>query len=177
MANQYLLNEDNLPPKLPVIFSEEIINEIEVIKEYNQFEKEGLIKLDSYIKWIGNHISNRAIAFDYGNNFRRESDGTTTIYDMGVSFCVKEGTDGTFIEISWLHFNLEEFGLEIPVWESKQYNRNRMKHSIHLIESDLKRMIDESVKRVLAERRNHRLNEAVSRSFRRVLREHITRNR
>ena len=44
-------------------------------------------------------------------------------------------------------------------------------------QSDLKHMIDESVRRVLAERRNHRLNEAVSRSFRRVLREHITRNR
>ena len=46
-----------------------------------------------------------------------------------------------------------------------------------ITQSELKRMIDESVRRVLAERRNHRLNEAVSRSFRRVLREHITRNR
>ncbi len=49
MAKQHLINEDKLPPKLPVIITDEIKNEIEVIKEYNQFEKEGLLKLDSYI--------------------------------------------------------------------------------------------------------------------------------
>ena len=43
--------------------------------------------------------------------------------------------------------------------------------------SRLKHMIDESVRRVFAERRNRRLNEAVGRSFRMVLREYLTRNR
>ena len=52
-----------------------------------------------------------------------------------------------------------------------------MKQTIRLTGSELRNMISESVKRVLAERRNHRLNEAVSRSFRMVLSEHITRNR
>ncbi len=44
-------------------------------------------------------------------------------------------------------------------------------------QSELKHMIDESVRMVFAERRNRRLNEAVGRSFRMVLKEYLTRNR
>ena len=49
MVKQYLLNEDELPPKLPVIYSDDVINEINYIRERNLFEKEGLSRLFSYI--------------------------------------------------------------------------------------------------------------------------------
>ena len=62
------------------------------------------------------------------------------------------------------------------VSENIQYNKNtnRVKRTIRLNESDFERLIDESVRRVLKERRNRRLDESIDRSLRRVLREHIS---
>ena len=172
MAKRHLINEDKLPPKLPVIITDEIKNEIEVIKEYNQFERDGLLKLDSYIKWITNHLSNRAIAFDYGNKFTMDSYGTIIIKDMGVTFCLENDSEKVFVKILWININLEEYGLEAPppLYENKQHNTNCLK------ESELKRMIDETVRRVMEERRNRRLNESVGESFRKVLKEHLMNN-
>lgn len=124
MAKQYLLNEDKLPPKLPVIYSDDVINEIDNIKEYNQFEKEGLSKFFSYIKGMENHISNRAIAFDYGNNYARYSDGTIFAYDIGVTFRLVDDTERIYVEITWMDFNLEDFGLTL--WENKKINISRI---------------------------------------------------
>ena len=52
MAKQHLLNEDNLPPKLPVVYSDDVLNEIEYVRQRNLFEKEGLSKLFSHILYI-----------------------------------------------------------------------------------------------------------------------------
>ena len=48
MVKQHMLNEGDLPPKLPVIFSDEIADRIRDIRFYNQFDKEGLSRLFSY---------------------------------------------------------------------------------------------------------------------------------
>ena len=47
MVKQHILNEGDLPPKLPVIFSDEIADRIRDIRFYNQFDKEGLSRLFS----------------------------------------------------------------------------------------------------------------------------------
>ena len=120
MSKQYLLNEDKLPPKLPVIYSDDVINEIDNIKEYNQFEKEGLSRLFSYIKGIKNHISNRAIAFSYGKV--QYSYGTSIIYDFGVGFCLEDDSEKVYVKVVWLDLSLEDFGLQ----ENKKVNISRI---------------------------------------------------
>ena len=139
MTKQYLINEDNLPPKIPVIFSYEIMREIENFKGNNQFEKEGLLKLFYYIKGIEKHISNRAIAFGYGNEYTRYPNGTTIINDMGVSFSLVDYSERTFVQIVWIDFNLEDFGL----MESKK------KKNVILTESQLRNIIREALTKVL----------------------------
>ena len=172
----YLLNEDKLPPKLPVVYSDYVSNQIELISDYNEGNV-NLSKWRNYIDGISSHISNRAIAFDYEHT--RESDGTTINVYMGVSFYLVNDSEKVFVEIVWMDLKPENYGLEIPpyLYENKHHNTKREKRTIHLKESELKHMINETVRRLLAERRNRRLNEAVGRSFRMVLREHLTRNR
>ena len=70
----------------------------------------------------------------------------------------------------------DEFGLKVPsnVKESKQYNTNRVKRTICLTESELERMIDKSVRRIIKERRNRILDEAIGRSLHKLLRERTT---
>lgn len=79
MGTCYLANEDRLPQRLPVVYFDGIMYEIESIKDYNRFNKDGLSKLFSYIKWVEKHVSNRAIAFGYGDNVVMNSDGMTII--------------------------------------------------------------------------------------------------
>lgn len=83
---QYILNEDNLPPTLPIIFPDSVTSQIEDISNYNRGNDYGLSKLKKHLKWITNHFSNRAIAFGYGSYFTIDDDVTTIIYDMGVGF-------------------------------------------------------------------------------------------
>ena len=109
MVKQHILNEGDLPPKLPVIFSDEIADRIRDIRFYNQFDKEGLSRLFSYIKGIKNHISNRAIAFSYGS--ASYSYGASIIYDFGVGFCLEDDSEKVYVKVVWLDLNLEDFGL------------------------------------------------------------------
>ena len=70
----------------------------------------------------------------------------------------------------------DEFGLKVPsnITENKQYNTNRVNQTIYLKESELKQMIEESVRNVLKEKMCQRLNESISWSLHRILREHIS---
>jgi hypothetical protein len=119
---QYLLNEDWKPPKLPVVYSEYITSQIEDIIIRNQGNKYGLSTLADYVDGISSHISNRAIAFGYGSNYTRESDDTTLVYYLGVTFRVVDGIDKTFVEIVWIDLNLEDFGLQ----ENRNINISRI---------------------------------------------------
>lgn len=112
MIKQHRINEVKKTQKLPVVYSDDVINKIEYIKENNLFEKEGLERLFFHIKGIENYISNRAIAFDYGNNFARDTDGTVIVYDMGISFLLVDKSGVIFVEIVGMDLNLGDFGLQ-----------------------------------------------------------------
>lgn len=119
---QYILNEDSLPPKLPIIFSDSITSQIQDICDYNRGNTYGLSALQKYLKGIINHFSNRAIAFGYRSNYPMYSNGTTYVYEMGVVFCLKDDSEKVFVEITWIDLNLEDFGLQ----ENKKANISRI---------------------------------------------------
>ena len=119
---QYSLNEDKLPPRLPVIYSDYITSQIEDICDRNRGNVNGLSELKNFIKRVANHISNRAIAFGYGSNYTMSSNETIYVYDMGVVFCLKDDSEKVFVEITWIDLNLEDFGLQ----ENKKVNISRI---------------------------------------------------
>lgn len=124
MLKQYLLNEDKLPQKLPVVYSDSITRQIEEISDYNRGNTNGLSALNEYVNWISNHVSIYSIAFGYGNNYRRNPNGITTLYDRGVSFSIIDDCERTFVYIIWINLNFEELGLETPpmLYENVQNN-------------------------------------------------------
>ena len=66
----------------------------------------------------------------------------------------------TIIEIFINNKITEEFGLRKPKNENKEYKTNRkMKQTIRLNETDLHRLIKESVKQVLSERKSRLIKE------------------
>ena len=119
---QYILNKDKRPPQLQVVYTDYITNHIQQIIDNNQGNINGLSALGDYIDWVSNHVSNRAIAFDYGGNFAKNSDGMIIIYDKGISFYLVDDSDKVFVEIVGLDLNLEEFGL----CENKKVNISRI---------------------------------------------------
>lgn len=131
----YLINEDKKPPKLPIIFTDYVTSQIEEIIDYNKGNIYGLSALGNYVDWITNHVANRAIAFDYGNNFARNSDGMTIIYDKGISFYLIDDSEKVFVEIVAIDLNLEEFGLEKPP----------MMETIKQYKSHINRIIKETI--------------------------------
>ena len=122
MIKQYLVNEGKKVSTLPVVYSDDVINRLNYIKERNQFEKEGLSRLFSYIKRVEKHVSNRAIAFDYGNNYAIDSDGTIIAYDMGVCFWLVDNSGVIYVQIISIDLNLEDFGLQ----ENKKVDISRI---------------------------------------------------
>ena len=144
------LKEDRLPPKLPVIFSADVTYQIDEISSYNQYNVNGLSAWKEYIDWLSTHVSNRAIAFDYGNNFTRYPDGTTIINNIGIGFCLEDDSKKVYVRIVWIDFNLEDFGLEIPpsLNESKK-SKNTTKKVYYLTESHLRSIIKEVIKNML----------------------------
>lgn len=151
MIKRRLINEDNLPPKLPVVYSDEIMHKIENIKDYNQFEKDGLSKMFSHVKGVENHISNRAIAFGYGINYKMKPGKTVLIHDFGVAYRLVNNADRTFVEIVWMDLNLEDFGLEVPPMmnENKQ-SKKHTKKIYRLNESQLRRIVMDVIQKVLS---------------------------
>lgn len=142
----YLLDEDEKPQKLPVIFTDYVTNQIEETINYNRGNIYGISALGNYIDWITNHVSNRAIAFDYGGKFARNSDGMTIIYDKGICFYLIDDSEKVFVEIVAIDLNLEEFGLKTP---SLNESKNIKKRKIHYIkESQLRQIIREVIYRI-----------------------------
>ena len=84
------LNEENLPPKLPVSFSAEIRNNINLIKDYNQNNRDALYQWGEYIDNLKNYISNRKIAWDYANRYVHFPNGAVHLVELGydVTFIV-----------------------------------------------------------------------------------------
>lgn len=174
---RYELNEDRLPSKLTVLFSQKIRREIESIEIQNQNNIDGLYKWRDYLNGITNYLSNPVIAFDYTNRYSRFPNGAiyNRDFDYNVGYVVKtnNSTNQSFVYVFMVNLKPDEFGLKVPsnVKESKQHNTNRVKRTICLTESELERMIDKSVRRIIKERRNRILDEAIGRSLHKWLRE------
>ncbi len=178
MTKHYKLNEDRLPSKLTVLFSKKIRMEIEAIEIHNQRNSEGLYKWRDYLNGITNYISNPVIAFDYTNRYSKFPNGAiyNRDFDYNVGYVVKtnNSTNQSFVYVFMVNLKPDEFGLKVPsnIKENKQYNAYRMKRTICLTESELERIIDKSVRRIIKEKRNRILDNAIERSLHRLLREH-----
>ena len=70
-------------PKLPVIFSSEIIEKIDLIELANHDDKEMLSNFYDYIESVKNYISNPVIAWDYMNRYIHLKNGAVHIKELG----------------------------------------------------------------------------------------------
>lgn len=154
------LNEENLPPKLPVSFSTKINNNINLIKDYNQNNLDALSKWYDYIDNLKSYISHRKIAWDYVNRYAHFPNGAVHLVELGydVYFIVKTNntTQTNYVYVFKLNLKPKEFGLNIPptLKENKiqnSYNTMKNKKVIRLTESDLHMLIEEAVNNTLNE--------------------------
>lgn len=123
---QTYLNEDKKPTKLPIIFSPEIIEKMELIANHNKDKKEELAEWYNDIEGIKSYISNPSIAWDYNGKCKRNQNGELFIKELGheVLYSIKtdKNTDKNYVYILKLNVKPDEFGLDIPsdLKESKQ---------------------------------------------------------
>ena len=119
------INEDRLPQKLSVVFSNTIRQEMDAIYTYNQNNIDGLYQWYEYIDGIESYISNRSIAFDYANRYTTFPNGAIHLRDLGydVTFIVSTNrtTNKSYVYVFMLNLKPEEFGLKVP-------NRNTTSH-------------------------------------------------
>ena len=155
MKHHYLI-EDKLPPKLPVVFSSKISNQINVIYACNQNNTDALSQWDEYIEGLKSYISNPVIAWDYNNRYVHFPNGAIHLMDLGydVSFIVKtnQTTNENYVYVFMLNLKPEEFGLKVPSKGNSQITCNTNisnKKLIRLTEQDLHRIVRESVNRIL----------------------------
>ena len=146
------LNEDKLPNRLLVAFSNNISKEIEKIDVYNRNNVERISRWHDYIDGIKRYMSNPVIAWDYTNRCQRFPNGTRFLSDLGynVGYTIKTNncTQQTYVYIFMVNLNPKEYGLKVPptLNENKQPT-NRIVY--HLKESQLRRIIRESIKKML----------------------------
>ena len=158
------------------------------------------LTFEEYLQGLKSYISKPVLAWDNIDKYPHTRNGATHVHELGYNFIYYVNNSKfdhkQYVCVVKIYFDLSEFGLQDPFATNRNQqgpivgnqqgqvkenilnkNTNRVRRTIHLKESELKRMIDESVRRALGERRKRRLDEAVSKSLRRVLREHLTRNR
>lgn len=82
---QYHLMEDKFPKKLPILLSYDIINRIELIKEYNEKNTDALSKWHGYLTTVENYISDPVIAWDTMERHIKFPNGTKFIKDFGIN--------------------------------------------------------------------------------------------
>ena len=115
---QHYLNEDKLPPKLPISFSAKISKQINAIYACNQDNTDALCQWDEYIEGLKSYISNRSIAWDYNNKYPRFPNGAIHLEELGydVTFIVKTShrTNRSYVYVFMLNLKPKEFGLKVP---------------------------------------------------------------
>ena len=135
--------------KITVKISSEIENTINNIQYRNRNNEDALSQRIEYLRGIENYISNPVIAWDNMGRFIHTPNGVTYINELGmnVGFTIETDneTDKTYVYIFYLDLKIEDFGL----------NESINKNIIHLTSSDLKRIIKESVKRIIQEQESH----------------------
>lgn len=115
---QHYLYEDKKPLKIPVIFSPEIIEKMELIANHNRDKKEELTEWYNDIEGVKSYISNPTIAWDYRGKCRRSLNGELHLKELGheVLYSIKtdKNTDKNYVYILKLNLKPDEFGLDIP---------------------------------------------------------------
>ncbi len=169
---KFVLKEDKPPIRLPVVFSPAINKEIESIDEYNQPLGDALDEWNDYLEGIRDYLSYAKIAFDYANRFRRLPNGCPFIEDFGynVGYSVKTSkrTHRAYVYVFMINLRTEEFGLKIPPkvpmnisgeriataatpfgYGADYVSENRNPHKLIISESRLRKIIAESIRKVL----------------------------
>ena len=125
MIKQYCLNEDNMSQNFYVVLSPDIIKEMNAIYAYNQNNPKSLYQWYSYIEEVTNHISNRSIAWNYGNRLKQERNGAITLndFDYNVTYAVKisKRTHRAYVYV----YN-RKFWLEKSICKWKQSRNNNL---------------------------------------------------
>jgi len=140
--SRYYLKEDKRPCKIPVRFSNEVAEGINYIDWKNYNNTESITQLHNYIDGLISWMSNPVIAWDYLNKYQHSENGTTRIIEHGydISYRLTNDDDNNmYILILDININYDEFGL---IQENTQIR--------HISESQLRRIIRESLKKVLS---------------------------
>ena len=177
------LNEDKRLEPYKVWFTPTVRHTIDVIKAYNSNNIEGIKEFEEYLQGLKSYISKPVLAWDNIDKYPHTRNGATHVHELGYNFIYYVNNSKfdhkQYVCVVKIYFNLSEFGLQDPFATNGNQQRplvgnqqgqvkenilnkntNRVRRTIHLKESELKRMIDETVRSVLAERRYRRLNEA-----------------
>lgn len=137
------LAEDKLSPKLPVIISYEIDNEISTIEAKNIDNEYAITQWKDCLSVIINQISKPSIAWDNIGIYRHEPNGEThaNIFGHDISFTIETDRMGkNYVDISYFDLKPEDYGLI------------ECQHRIEKLlisESLLRSIIRESLKRIL----------------------------
>ena len=137
------LTEDKLPPKLPVILSPEIDNNISAIEERNKDNEGAISQWRDSLSAITNQISNPSIAWDNTGTFRHGSNGEThaRIFGHNIAYTIETDEMGrNYVDVYYFDLAPEEYGL----WECRC-----RKASLIITKSELRRIIAESIRKVL----------------------------
>lgn len=151
---KFHIDEEKLPTKLLVTFSNKISLYIDAIDDYNKNNIEALTQWYEYIDTIKSYISNPVIAWDNMWRYQHYPNGTTYIRDFGfnVGFTIKTSnrTHHNYVYVFKVNLKPEEFGLKVPpiLNENKQHTSDKIIYRIK--ESQLRRIIQESIKQILS---------------------------
>lgn len=111
MIRKYRLNEDVEPIRFPISYSENMMNKIDEIIDYNKFNKEGIKRWGEYIDWLAKYVSQWKVSLLYGRNYTIDKDDVFYINEVETSIIF---IDSNHIEIVNAELFPEDYGLEIP---------------------------------------------------------------
>lgn len=138
------LNEDKLPPKIPVRFSIKVSSKIDSIISHNKGNIQAISEWLEYLETVKNYVSNPVIAWDYTNRNIQLKNGTKFIQDfdfnIGYTIITDYTTNSPFVYIFMVNLKPQEFGLR----ECK-----RRRNAVTITESKLRRIIAESIRKIL----------------------------
>lgn len=129
---RYLINEDSLPPNLPVHFSSKILKIINEISVYNRNNIEAISQWSDYLDGLKSYMSKSVIAWDNTNRYPQLRSGGRFVkdceYNVGYTIINDNTTGLPFVYIFMANLKPEYFGLEIP------QNNESIKKALSLIE-------------------------------------------
>lgn len=161
MIKNNCLYEDQRLSKLRVIPHQSIRINLDLIREYNKNNQEGLSELREYIAFIESYLSNPVIAWDNtGERCYRTRTGALHMVDetLGIDVLYRIPVDkyrgGNYVYILNLDYQLDRFGLKRP----PNLKENRLEQQ-PLVEIYLRNLIKETVRNVLREHWNREINQ------------------